>query len=130
MLAVALRDQAATDVAIRLLAVEELLEVGKAIRPDSVVREVEVLEVEIPIVELVIGVAGEKGAFDTGNVAQAVGLNVGVHGTKSVVELGPTAGADIVEEGLCRSRGWAVRSVCRSATSRRVPLPLVPGFDG
>ena len=96
LLAVTLLDQAAIDIAIRLLAIEELLEVGEAIGPDAVVREVEILEVEIPVVELVIGIAGEEGAFDAGNMAQAVRLDVGVHGVKAVVELGPTAGADLV----------------------------------
>jgi hypothetical protein len=60
VLAVALLDQAAVDVAVGLLAVEELLEVGEAVGPDAVVGEVEVLEVEVPVVELVVGIAGEE----------------------------------------------------------------------
>src|SRR5208337_825368 len=114
LLPVALLDQAAIDIAIRLLSVEKLLEVGEAIGPDTVVREVEVLKVEIPVVELVIGVAGQECAFDAGNMAQAVCLDVGVYGAKTVVEFGPTAGADLVVKGLRRSRGrWCNRSIAR-----------------
>ncbi len=64
VLAVALLDEAAVDVAVGLLAVEKFLEVGETVRIDAEVGEVEVFEIEIPVVELVVGIAGEEGAGD------------------------------------------------------------------
>jgi hypothetical protein len=128
LLAVALLDQAAIDVPVRLLAVEELLEIGEAIGPDAVVRKVKVLEVEIPVIELVVGVAGEKGAFDARDMAQAVRLNIRI----SRPEDGGSVRSNCWRR--CRCRGslpqtWrAVRLACRLA--RRQLRLLVPGFDG
>jgi hypothetical protein len=108
VLAVARVDERAADVAVGLLAVEELLEVGEAPGVDAVVGEVEVLEVEVPIVELVVGVAGEEGGVgDAVDGAQAVGGEVGVEGADAVVEVVPLAGAELGGDvGLEGLRGF------------------------
>ena len=57
-------DQAAIDVPVRLLAIKEFLEIREAIGRDAVVGKVKVLEVKIPVIEFVVWVASEKGAFN------------------------------------------------------------------
>jgi hypothetical protein len=100
LLAVALLDERAVDVAVGLLAVEELFEVGEAVGVDAVVGEVEVLEVEVPVVVLVVGIAGEEGALHAGDVAQALGDEVLIGAVEAMDELGPGVGADVGVEGL------------------------------
>ena len=79
VLAVALFDEGAVDVAVGMLAVEEFLEVGEAVGEDAVVGEVEVFEVEVPVVELVIRIAREKRALCPGNMPEPACDDVVVH---------------------------------------------------
>jgi hypothetical protein len=50
LLAVALLDQAAIDVAVGLFAVEKLLEIGEAVGSDSEIGKIEILEIQVPVV--------------------------------------------------------------------------------
>jgi hypothetical protein len=109
VLAIALLDERAADVTIRLLAVEELLEVGEAIRRDTEVREIEVLKVQVPIVELVVRIAGEERAFDVGDVAQTVSDNVKVDDAHAVLDLVVSVCSDRGVERFGRARGGRSR---------------------
>ncbi len=76
----------AGDETIRPFAIKENFEVAKVIFAYAVIREVNVFEVEVPIVVFAIGVPGEKVGFRRGKIVEAFGIDVGVQASQSTEE--------------------------------------------
>ena len=73
-----MRTEGTGDETVRFLGREEDLEIREAVIGDAVIAQVDIFEIEIPVVELAVGVAGEQLVRYAGIGHDALGGNIAV----------------------------------------------------
>jgi len=111
--------QGAGNESVGLLAVEKDLQIGKVESADAIVRKIDILEVEVPIVELSVGVTGEEFFLGLREIVQSLRADITVELEEPVTEslrMRWAGGFRVLRIG-----GWGVglRKNCRAKEERR-----------